>query len=186
MFFRPTLIAEVKTKSPFGYESGKSWEELFEIASEYGGWVSVHTDPAWGGSFENVAKAKDMTNKPVLAKGIHETDEDIEKALSVGADYVLTVRERPPEIEGQENWLLYEPYGLVGLSLAGSGLRRVWNARDLRRGGEPKPTGFAIARAMAPTGWLCQASLISDRSDVHPQADAVLVGQNLEKFVASL
>ena len=38
------IIAEVKTISPYGFKSDKSWEELFKIADEIGDIISVHTD----------------------------------------------------------------------------------------------------------------------------------------------
>src|SRR4051812_45555141 len=90
-----TIIAEVKTGSPFGYRSEKSWDELFAIASEAGDIVSIHTDSRWGGSFELVKKARSLTTKPILAKGIHATDAEIEQAIEAGADYVLVVGRVP-------------------------------------------------------------------------------------------
>ena len=47
------IIAEVKTKSPFGFQSPYSWEELFQLADKIGDIISIHTDSQWGGSFEN-------------------------------------------------------------------------------------------------------------------------------------
>jgi indole-3-glycerol phosphate synthase len=46
------IIAEVKTQSPFGFKSQKTWKELFKIASEAGDIISIHTDSRWGGSFD--------------------------------------------------------------------------------------------------------------------------------------
>ncbi|MAJ97292.1 MAG: hypothetical protein CMI56_01585 [Parcubacteria group bacterium] len=43
--------------------------------------ISIHTDSRWGGSFELLEKARGLTDKPILAKGIHKDDADIEKAL---------------------------------------------------------------------------------------------------------
>ena len=68
------IIAEVKTQSPFGYKSDKSWDELFEVANKVGDIISIHTDRRWGGSFELLQKARSLTNKPILAKGIHKND----------------------------------------------------------------------------------------------------------------
>ncbi len=91
------FIAEVKTKSPFGFASNKSWHELFDIANLHGDIISIHTNPFWGGSFDLLKIARDMTTKPILAKGLHENDENIKTALDLGADYVLVVG-RIPEI----------------------------------------------------------------------------------------
>lgn len=46
------LIAEVKTKSPFGFVSEDSREVQLERAIRIGDIVSIHTDERWGGSFE--------------------------------------------------------------------------------------------------------------------------------------
>jgi len=35
-------------------------------------------------------------------------------------------------------------------------------------------------------GWLCQASFISKKEDIDPNVQAILVGEQLENFVASL
>jgi len=104
-----SLIAEVKTKSPFGFRSKKSWDELFRIANEHGDWLSIHTDPRWGGSFELIKKARSLTKKPILAKGIHRSDKDIKQALKLGANYVLVVGRIP---KAHLNKLLIEPENL--------------------------------------------------------------------------
>jgi len=70
----PLLIAEVKTESPFGFVSEKTWRQLFDIANKHGDIISIHTDKRWGGSFDLISKAKELTKKPVLAKGIHATE----------------------------------------------------------------------------------------------------------------
>lgn len=178
---KPLLIAEVKTQSPFGFRSEKSWEELFEIANQYGDMLSIHTDPRWGGSFELLARARAMTSKPILAKGLHTTDEEIEQALALGADKVLVVG-RLPSVYRDKCFI--EPYTLDELQLLPLDIQAVWNSRDLDTGAL-KTADFADARAVFP-GWMCQASNIKTKSDIDPTADAILVGQNLEQFIASL
>ncbi|MCC7543773.1 hypothetical protein IT415_03665 [bacterium] len=91
----PIIIAEVKTQSPFGFCAKQSWDELFVFANTYGDWLSIHTDPRWGGSLELIRKARSLTGKPILTKGIHATDSDIVNALATGADYVLVVCRLP-------------------------------------------------------------------------------------------
>lgn len=174
------LIAEVKTQSPFGFKSDKSWDELFELANEYGDWISIHTDPRWGGSFDLIKKAYARTNKPILAKGIHATDDDVNRAFDAGADYVLVVGRVP---EDPMNCII-EPNTLVQLSQVSADQKIVWNQRSLDDG-MPKIETFDQARELHE-GWLCQASFISSLKDVNPGADAVLVGENLEEFITSM
>lgn len=169
------LIAEAKTRSPFGWESKKSWEELFAIANEIGDIISVHTDPRWDGSFDLIAKARKLTDKPLLAKGIHASDNDITRALNAGADYVLVVG-RSPGIHLDK--CLIEPNTLEELSALPDGVKAVWNSRDLATGGLKSET-FTQARRQF-SGWLCQASNIQETSDIDPGADAILIGTHLE------
>lgn len=176
---RPEFIAEVKTASPFGWRSEHLWDELFETADRYGDWVSVHTDPRWEGSFELVATARKRTDKPILAKGIHASDDDVRKALDVGADYVLAV-ERVPAVSPEQ--CLVEVEDIAGFAKLPPGTKAVWNSRDLATG-DAKTETFEQARA-AWDGWLCQASNIRTPNDIEPSADAILVGTHLPEFVA--
>lgn len=178
------LIAEVKTASPFGFKSDKSWDELFQLANTYGDIISIHTDPRWGGSFELIRKAKSLTKKPILAKGIHETDDLLLKAFEAGADYALVVGRIPNIPEGLLKKCLVEPNSLEELKSIPSDLKVVWNSRDLITGGFKNET-FEQARELFK-GWLCQASNIRSIHDIKEGADAVLVGSNLDSFIASL
>jgi hypothetical protein len=176
-----TLIAEVKTRSPFGWRSSHSWDELLALATRHGDMISIHTDKRWGGSFDLIRRARAHTDKPILAKGIHAKDSDIEKALEAGADWVLVVG-RMPAIH--QDKCLIEPESIVQLAVLPPGVRAVWNSRDLATGGL-KTTSFSQARASWP-GWLCQASNVHSIDDIHPDADAVLVGSYLPEFVRTL
>lgn len=175
------IIAEVKTQSPFGYKSDKSWEELFEVANKVGDIISIHTDRRWGGSFELLQKARSLTNKPILAKGIHDSDADIKKALSLGANWVLVVG-RIPKIHQEK--LMIEPRTLEELKEIPEDIRAVWNTRDLKNGSVKKET-FAQARQVFG-GWLCQASHLRTAGDMEQGANAVLVGTHLIEFADSL
>ncbi len=174
------IIAEVKTESPFGWKSERSWGELFEIADKSGDIISIHTDPRWDGSFDLIKKARAKTSKPILAKGIHENDSDIQKAIDVGADFVLVVG-RMPKIHLEK--CLVEPPTLQELKTIPENIKVVWNSRDLKTGGLKSET-FEQARALF-SGWLCQGSNICTLADVHPLADAVLVGTHLLEFAES-
>ncbi len=175
------IIAEVKTTSPFGYRSPDTWDDLFAVANKIGDIISIHTDPRWGGDFELIKKAKSLTNKPILAKGIHATDEEIDRAIKSGADYVLVVG-RTPKIHTEQ--CLIEPFTLDELMTIPNSFKVVWNSRDLDTGGLKKEK-FSTARQMF-NGWLAQASNITTIHDIEPGADAVLVGTNLPTFSRSL
>lgn len=177
----PQFIAEVKTASPFGWRSRYSWDELFKLANEYGDIISIHTDSRWEGSVDLVAKARSLTKKPILAKGIHASDYDIVRVVEAGADYVLVVG-RIPNIY-QEQCIL-EPLTLAELKEIPLQYKVVWNSRDLKTGGMKTET-FEEARALRK-GWLCQASNIKTVADIKEGADAVLVGTYLNNFVESL
>ncbi|PCI89730.1 hypothetical protein COB18_02895 [Candidatus Kaiserbacteria bacterium] len=181
MYKQIEIIAEVKTMSPFGYSTEKSWDELFTMAIEVGDIISIHTDARWGGSFELLEKARSLTDKPILAKGIHKDDADIEKALELGADWVLVVGRVP---QNHADKCLIEPLTLAELAMIPENLRAVWNVRDLKDGSLKQET-FTQARSIFP-GWLCQASHLKTIDDIQEGANAVLVGTNLDTFVESL
>lgn len=181
MYKQTEIIAEVKTQSPFGYTSEKTWDELFKIAESVGDVISIHTDSRWGGSFELIKKARGLTGKPIIAKGIHESDFLVEQAVLAGADWVLVVG-RIPGIHTEKCWI--EPKTLLELKTIPDNFRVVWNSRDLSDG-SPKKETFEEARALRK-GWLCQASNIKTHADIKEGADAVLVGTHLLEFAASL
>ena len=181
MYKNTQIIAEVKTDSPFGFKSEKSWDELFVVANEIGDIISIHTDPRWGGSFDLIKKAKSLTDKPILAKGIHATDVEVEQAIDNGADYVLVVG-RIPAIH--QDRCLIEPLTLAELKTIPENLKAVWNSRDLSDGRVKRET-FEDARQIFK-GWLCQASNVKTVQDLKEGANAVLVGTELLEFAKSL
>ncbi|MFA6050370.1 MAG: hypothetical protein WC761_04205 [Candidatus Paceibacterota bacterium] len=186
MFNNTIIIAEVKPKSPT-FDSGKSWDELFELASGIGDWISIHTNPLWGGSFDLISKAKSKTDKPILAKGFHDTDEEVKRAVKLGADFVLVVG-RIPNVHRDK--CIIEPYDLPEFMRIPDEFKSAWNSRDLKalrtKTESKKKENFADVRAMRPDIWLCQASNLVTMDDIVPGADAVLVGTNLESFGKSL
>lgn len=175
---QPLFIAEVKTKSPFGFESRYSWDTLFGLAVKHGDMVSIHTDERWGGSLEILQEARLGTTKPILAKGFHTTDRQIEECLLYGADYVLTWNYRSThfldrtfaEVSTLSQIRYYHPTQMV-----------VWNARDPRTGND-NPIPFTSARYHRGNGLLCQASHIRTPDDVR-DANAFIVGEHLPEFV---
>ncbi len=184
MYKNTQIFAEVKTHSPFGYKSEKNWDELFNIANEIGDVISIHTDPRWGGSFDLIKKARSLTDKPILAKGIHASDEEIVKAIDNGADLVLVVG-RVPAVHLEK--CLIEVLNLAELNEIKNikeNIKVVWNSRDLSDG-SVKEEKFEDARQIFK-GWLCQASNIRTVGDIKEGANAVLVGSNLEEFAESL
>jgi indole-3-glycerol phosphate synthase len=181
MYKNLEIIAEVKTNSPFGWSSEKSWDELFAIANSIADILSIHTDARWGGSFDLIKKARELTDKPILAKGIHASDAEIELAIDAGADKVLVVG-RVPLVHLDK--CLIEPYTLEELALLRTDIKAVWNSRDLITGGIKKEN-FTDARKVF-SGWLCQASNLRTIEDIREGADAVLVGTNIEEFAESM
>lgn len=178
---KPIVILEVKTKSPYGFKSNKTWDELFEIAEKHADIISIHTNPWWAGSFDLIQKARLLTDKPILAKGFHNSDYDIERAISCGADYVLVVG-RVPEVHKEK--LLIEPLKFEDLKNIPEDYKVVWNKRNLADGSIKNEDIKDVKGVFS--GWICQASMIKSVDDVYPDIDAVLVGENLEGFVDGL
>ncbi len=179
------IIAEVKTESPFGFRSDKTWEVLFWLAESVWDILSIHTNPRWWGDMNLISKARRLTNKPILAKGIHETDEEISEAVERWADYVLVVW-RIPKVHLEK--CIIEVDSLQQLKEFKSVLwldtMFVWNSRDLGTWKNKEET-FKQAREKF-WGWLCQASNIKDKRDVEESADAILIWTYLEQFKDSL
>jgi indole-3-glycerol phosphate synthase len=167
------FIAEVKTKSPFGFVSPYSWDMLFSVANAYGDWISIHTQREFGGSYEFLTRAHSCTDKPILAKQMSRTDDDIKKAFDFGASMVLVVGGRYYDHPN----CLFEPNSLDQLKNYPKDAKIVWNARDLMTG-RAKLETIQEARKLWP-GWLCQASHIQSPEDIHTGVEAILVGEHL-------
>ncbi len=187
------VIAEVKPISPLGHRAKESWDELFQIANIVGDTISIHTNDRWGGSFNLIAKARGLTKKPILAKGLHFYDDEVMKAFDSGANYVLIVGRVPVKLpEDYQKKCLIEPYDLLQLRSIPEGFKVVWNSRDLVKslidGKEVKrdeSESFEVARKMRE-GWMCQASNVRNVDDVSNKADAILVGTYLREFAKSI
>jgi indole-3-glycerol phosphate synthase len=186
MYNGKQVIAEIKTQSPSGFNSPYSWDELFKLANSnpYVDVISIHTNPKWGGSFDLIRKAKSLTRKPILAKGIHETDEEVQKAIEAGADFVLVVG-RVPKVHKDKCFL--EPYLIDEIKDYPAHSTVVWNSRDLKALPNEKFKKETIRDVRVVwKGRLIQASNLKTKDDMHTRADAVLVGSNLPEFLASL
>jgi len=176
----PLVIAEVKTESPFGFRSDRSWTELFAIALDVGDVVSVHVDPRWGGSLGFLRGARALTTRPLLAKGIHAADIDVRRALGAGAQWVLVVGRVPaPDLLP---FCLLEPKSVAEAVEMPVTARLVWNARDIETGKRKQESYGDLRRALGPDRWICQASFIGSWGDVAPSASAILVGEYLPEF----
>ena len=171
------FIAEVKTKSPFGFKSDKSWDYLFDLANSIGDMISIHTEAPWDGSLDLIKKARKLTNKPILAKGIHTSNQDIVKAIDAGADFVLVVGRNPQFMEDK---VIIEPNTLSDLELLKDYPRIVWNSRDLNDGFHKTEDIYNVRKIYK--GWLCQASFIQFNYEINSEVDAFLVGRYLENF----
>jgi indole-3-glycerol phosphate synthase len=192
---RPKIvIPEVKTDSPPfpeapAWQSQYSWDELFKMAVELeaGDMVSIHTNSRWVGSFDVLAKAVSLTDKPILAKGFHTEDKHICQALSIGASKVLVVygedRKKLPADNLLEQCVI-EPTTLENLCTLPPEVVAVWNDRDLETG-RRKDTTFDQAREIF-AGKLIQASNIATLENIESEADGILFGQHLPELALRL
>ena len=187
-----SLVAEVKTQSPFGFRSSHTRDELFDIANEHGDIISIHTHPAWGGSFEWLKEARHRTDKPILAKGIHPDNSEIYDAFNLGADYVLCVGRIPQVNRLSDVW--YEPHTLRDVHNLIANPPKihcvVWNSRDLYTGLKkstmyPSETINGALALTPPPIKVCQASMVSEKSDVFQGVDYVLIGEKLVDYIKS-
>lgn len=191
---KPIFIAEIKTQSPFGVKNDESFHSLMTYAIKYGDWVSVHTNPLWGGSFEAIEYVRRFTDKPILAKGIHSKNDDIQKALDYGANKVLVVDRLPhnllqPPCDGK---VIFELSNLINIEKVSYDFIQwgefLYNGRDLSTGlGKKSIADYAKYREKF--NWLCGASLIKSPDDVqsyYPNCDAFIVGTNLVEFCDKL
>jgi indole-3-glycerol phosphate synthase len=192
---KPIFIAEIKTQSPFGYRSKDSFISLMDLALEHGDWISVHTNALWGGDFQALSFVRKFTNKPILAKGIHPTDKDIQRALDYGADYVLVV-DRIPEDYNLHEKCLFECSYLNEFKKMVEDThfhfqKHVYNFRHLRTGQPKKIQGIDTYLKFKPINpqfapldklWICQASGIEKPTDVREGVSAYIVGEHLSKF----
>lgn len=194
---KPIFIAEIKTVSPFGYKSKHTFISLAEHAIHYGDWISVHTSILWGGDFSVIDFVRRKTHKPILAKGIHATNDDIVKAFDHGADYVLVVDRNPfapnntPDkriINLRDKILLemqfHEVKRLTDTNAEWKNFKYVNNTRDLKSG---LPFKQYTLNEMIELGvWTCQASYIKTPDDVVPGVNAFIVGEHLIDFCKRL
>lgn len=171
------IIGDTKIRSPFKKEPSEHvWRDRLVFAIEYADWIAVHTDTRWGGSPDLIRLAKIATDKPILAKGIHTTDKEVEELIQLGADYVLVVGRIPADHLIDK--CIMEVTCLDEFSYFRPDAKLAWNARNLVNG-LPKVNTFGEAREHW-SGWLCQASMIKCQHDIYSDADAIMVGEHLE------
>jgi hypothetical protein len=174
-------ILEVKLKSPFGFKSERSFDELFLLANKYSDWwISIHTDPRWGGSWDMIKEARKRTDKCILAKGIHSSDRDVDTALLCGANAVLVVDRIPCKSVLPHTWL--EPANFSPEELEDRGVPIVLNQRNLNNGSRrnipkicdvnPDFDRKVIAASFITYEWWTQPH----------GADGCLIGENMESY----
>lgn len=188
---KPLLIAEIKTQSPFGFKSDKSFYELMQTAIKHGDWISVHTNPLWGGSFEAIEFVRKYTTKPILAKGIHSRDVDLYEAFNRGADYALVVDRVPYPYDQYREKTVWERclFEIHNMNLFHGNLhiypefrnqKFVCNSRDLWSGGPKLADELPVF--LKECVWTCQASHIKTPADVKQGVSAFIVGEGLTDF----
>lgn len=186
---KPTLILDTKDMSPFGWESKLTWMAQFAFAENHADIIAVHSMPEFGGTDSRIQIAIAETKKKILVKGIHRTDDEIQKYLDMGADYVLVVGRLPDK----KYWdkCMMEPtciaeiknWDLKGVKFEDVPML-VWNTRNLVTG-LPKIEKFDEYYRTS-IGWVCQASMIESIEDINPNADAIMVGTHMRKIVKEL
>lgn len=204
---KPIFIAEVKTASPFDagrmrdWPQRRSFHDLAELAVKHGDWISVHTNPLWGGCFEAIEYVRRLTDKPILAKGIHGRNDDIMRAFDCGANYVLCVDRAIWGFDEEHIFRNYQNgigiiHELSRLDVVPAefidwanlrGKRFLYNRRDLRTGLHRSDHVWADFRAKCK--WLGGASTIHVPKNVEqlfPGCDAFIVGSHLPLFCAAL
>jgi hypothetical protein len=179
---KPSLILDTKIRSPFGWRTDQSWVERLEMAIEYGDIIAVQTMGGWAGSLNLIKEARQATSKPILAKGIHRTDKEIDELLNLGVTYVLVVGRVPSEKYIDKCML--EPSCLREIEDYPKNAKVVWNTRNLLNG-LPKKETLEEAREKWD-GWLCQASMIECVKDINPNVEAVMVGTHMEWVIEGL
>lgn len=204
---KPLFIAEIKTQSPFGFNSSASFVDLMHVAIEHGDWVSVHTNALWGGDYDAISFVRRNTNKPILAKGIHATDDDVLRAIDHGADYVLVVDRHfggNTKIGRQVIYERHSPYFAFPNKSGMCDLDMETCRIDSNYPNEKRPRKYLVYRRNLSTGmikenytqeilnylkaevWVCQGSGIKISHDVHSDVNAFIVGEHLIGFCQQL
>lgn len=191
------FIAEIKTQSPFGFTSKTPKNRLVDLALEYGDWISVHTDARFGGGFDDIYRIRTETKKPILAKGFHCHNDDVQKCIDLGADYVLVVDRFFQLSKELEHKILFEFSDFSRVKTLYEGYREdylneyykfVYNGRNLRNGASKNNVdNYKLYRNQCK--WLCGASLIQHPNHVeqfYPDCNAYIVGEHLAEYCSYL
>jgi indole-3-glycerol phosphate synthase len=183
---KPIFIAEIKTKSPFTRDGDEvpNFEDQMNLALEYGDWISVHDNALWGGDFDSISFVRQFTDKPILAKGIHGTDDDIMRALDHGANYVLVVGRMVYDQYLRSKCLFEAPlYFLSNFSY--EDLHVVYNKRDLRTGDIDWANG-KLPEYLKSGHRVCLASGMYRPGEVPEGVHSFIIGTELSKFCTYL
>lgn len=177
---KPLFVGEIKTKSPFNFISKYTKEELFYVCVDKIDWLSIHTHPDFGGNAHDISYFRKKTDKPILAKGYHQSNDEIQKCLDFGADYVLTVDFIPAEHLLGKTLLEFSTLADFESALQKyPAAKYVYNARNLKNG---KSRLEGLYNYYRKANFLVQASFIKSTGDVKQDADAFIVGENLVEF----
>lgn len=203
MHKNPIFIAEIKTQSPYGFQSPFSFMQLMEIACKNGDWISVHTNSLWGGDFAHIEFVRSFCKKPILAKGLHTTTDSILRAFESGANYVLTTnpnictatmpRNDWFKLDNYKDKILFEmdfatAKPMIDFNPSFKSRKYVSNLRNLKTG-EFKPREINketdLNQFLNAGLSVCQASGIRYKTDVHRAVDSYIVGTHLMEFCKS-
>ncbi len=177
---KPIFIAEIKIKSPYGYQSKNTFAQLMEIAISKGDYISVHTNALWGGDFNSISFVRQHTDKPILAKGFHSED-DAKRAIDHGADYVMFIDRIPTSFNLSHSLIEISDLNDDWISTSQfPKLKIVHNSRNLKTGLFKENND--LEKYIEKGYWVCQASGIKHPDDVNPHVDAFIVGEHLIDF----
>lgn len=187
------FIAEVKVMSKFGFTSEYDYSTLLEMAIEHGDMISIHTSGEFGGSMAALRLARKLASenwrstKSVIAKGFHKTDDEIDECIDNGANFVLVVN-RIPHVDLHDFCIIevsdFDQF--LKWSDEYPSLKYLHNRRDIHKSGMLSGHDSFIEWRLARTNvWLCQASGIRSKLDVHDSSDAFIVGSYLSEFCKS-
>lgn len=175
------LIAEFKRQSPWdGPLTGRPLEEIVELydaVPEVWG-VSVVADERWGGSVDDIRRARRSTSKPLLARGLELCPW---KAANLGADFALTYSISCALDLSPLTWLeVFSAGDLKRVEALGRGWPGivVANNRDVRTGNLSRGNAEAVKRAIPPGTLVCAASGYRN-VDEASWADFVIVGTSV-------
>jgi len=187
------LIAEFKRGSPFSdiSYSQAGVEDVIPVYEKMGAkWISILFSEQWSGSISDIALANQISETPLLAKGILKNLEELEELKEAGADAILLISGYNLEFYEKAIQLGLVPFVEVHTIQEAQELQPqfeyvVVNARDLQTGEIDLSTHKRILPYLEAASYKVAASGLQ-RDSVVAGYDAILVGTSLMKEANSV